>query len=68
MAGARLPGSELPAAVVELVRRNEEAYKAQAEGSHLIPRLTGRQLKGPSAGSRTGQDREDHFLTALALE
>ena len=46
MAGARLPGSELPAAVVELVRRNEEAYKAQAEGSHLIPKTDRQAAQG----------------------
>lgn len=56
-----------PATVVELVRRNEEACRAQAEGSHRIPEAE-RQLKGPSAGGRSGQESEDHILIALAPE
>lgn len=61
------PGYQAPRSavtVVELVRRNKEACRAQAEGSHHTPKAE-RQPKGSGAGGRPGQESDDHLLIAL---
>lgn len=64
------PGYQAPrsaATVVGLVRRNKEACRAQAEGSHHTPKAE-RQPKRPGAGGRPGQESDGHLLIALPPE
>lgn len=64
------PGYQAPrsaATVVGQVRRNKEACRAQAEGSHHTPKAE-RQPKRPGAGGRPGQESDGHLLIALPPE